>query len=159
MSQIWQTTGSCSVMNGLPRDYVQVHFHCFQQLRVAAKQVLDTLNVNHGDGLVGWHRVPIPVRRHCRPNQGGPTAQHDSYTSALAHEIDVICRAIGVPRTDMMFGKSTIHTAAYGSKGKEPDECIWPPTRQHVGGRPDGWPTLVIETGVSESITQLRQDA
>ncbi|THC91895.1 hypothetical protein EYZ11_008647 [Aspergillus tanneri] len=84
MSQIWQTTGSCSVMNGLPRDYVQVHFHCFQQLRVAAKQVLDTLNVNHGD----------------------------------AHEIDVICRAIGVPRTDMMFGKSTIHTAAYGSKGK-----------------------------------------
>ncbi|KAL4883456.1 hypothetical protein BJY04DRAFT_216276 [Aspergillus karnatakaensis] len=37
---------------------------------------------------------------------------------------------------------------------RQPDECFWPDTR-----RPSSWPTLVIETGLTESLSRLQRDA
>lgn len=44
------------------------------------------------------------------------------------------------------------------TKGKEPDDGFIPPSRYTMPPNL-GWPTLIIETGVSESISQLRADA
>lgn len=46
---------------------------------------------------------------------------------------------------------------AGGRYGKQPDECLWPPARR--GGQTITWPTLVFETGVSESLSRRRRDA
>ncbi|EAW17080.1 uncharacterized protein NFIA_004360 [Aspergillus fischeri NRRL 181] len=45
------------------------------------------------------------------------------------------------------------------NKGKEADDCFIPPTRQARGNQSTGWPSLVIDAGVSESLTRLREDA
>ena len=54
---------------------------------------------------------------------------------------------------------TTTHPGTYSRKGKQPDQCFWPVTRQPTGGQLREWPTLVIETGVSESLPKLREDA
>ncbi|KAJ5948562.1 hypothetical protein N7454_001869 [Penicillium verhagenii] len=45
------------------------------------------------------------------------------------------------------------------NKGKQADQAFIPPRRLPVPGQRHGWPTLVIETGVSESLPRLREDA
>jgi hypothetical protein len=66
---------------------------------------------------------------------------------------------MGVPKLQMTWGMTTTHSGTHSRKGKQPDQCFWPATRQPTGGQLRSWPTLVIETGVSESLPKLRADA
>lgn len=46
------------------------------------------------------------------------------------------------------------------NKGKQADQGFLPSSRRPLTpGLPPGWPTLTIETGLSESLSQLRKDA
>lgn len=45
------------------------------------------------------------------------------------------------------------------TKGKQGDQAFIPPSQCPSPQRPAGWPTFVIETGVSESLSRLRGDA
>ncbi|KAJ5963493.1 uncharacterized protein N7479_003369 [Penicillium vulpinum] len=58
------------------------------------------------------------------------------------------------------IGRATHKPAAPVSKGKQADQAFIPPSRFRGRIRPSGlWPTLVIETGVLESLPRLRLNA
>ena len=84
------------------------------------------------------------------------SAAHDATTENLKDDASL---AMGVPKLQMSWGVTTTHPGTYSRKGKQPDQCFWPATRQPTGDQLRGWPTLVIETGVSESLPKLREDA
>jgi hypothetical protein len=66
--------------------------------------------------------------------------------------------AMGIRWFDRRWAMSTTYKPT-ASKGKQPDQCFIPPGRCASPGQPVGWPTFVIETGVSESLPRLREDA
>ncbi|ODM23269.1 hypothetical protein SI65_00858 [Aspergillus cristatus] len=91
-------------------------------------------------------------------------AEHTAVTRELAKTILLECLLAGVPSKEEIYwtGGGTAPTmykvAAGGAnsedKGKQPDDSFLPLTRQ-----PHGWPTLVIESGIPESLPRLREDA
>ena len=60
----------------------------------------------------------------------------------------------GLP-LDSFYDFGTTRFEVPGGRGKEADRALRPDTRI----RADDWPTLVIEVGVAESLSQLRTDA
>lgn len=168
------------LMAGLPNDYALVHFHRFQQVKTVAKQIHDGLAKNDGNqfivvlGLTKTACQRLSSSKDCLEgitfrfmweNQTGlikvvPTAAHEVTTDAIRGEIEFICRSrMGIPRNEIAFGMATTHQPTVGNKGKQADQCFWPSSRQPGPGQQPGWPTLVIETGVTESLHRLREDA
>lgn len=70
-----------------------------------------------------------------------------------------VASVIGIQRDEISFGMRTTHKLTGESRGKQPVQCFWPFSRQPLPGQKPDWPTLVIETGVIESIPRLREDA
>lgn len=169
------------LMSGLPSDYLLVHFHRFHQVKTAAKQVFDAL-IKNEDGnqfivvlsLSETARQRLDGEEDCldgiafrfmwEDNVGlikvVATAEHGITTDAIRGEIDFICRSqMGISRDEIAFGMSTTHKPTAGNKGKQPDQCFWSPSRYPRPGQQPDWPTLVIETGVTESLRRLREEA
>ncbi|KAJ5946896.1 hypothetical protein N7454_003735 [Penicillium verhagenii] len=90
-----------------------------------------------------------------------PGSAHEQVTCYLTNLVWFKIGAMG--RGDYLDELATGGATTYrptGNKGKEADQCFIPAHRKGLhGAAPPGWPTLVIETGVSESLTRLRQDA
>ncbi|CAK7562574.1 MAG: hypothetical protein SEPTF4163_000422 [Sporothrix epigloea] len=61
-------------------------------------------------------------------------------------------RQMGLSDNDLWPALATEFSGNDGSSG-EPDACFLPPER---GRDPGGWPTLVLETGVSQSLESTR---
>lgn len=90
--------------------------------------------------------------------------QHIAVTGELSKNILLECLLAGVPSQEEIYwteggtAPTTYKAAAGGAnskvKGKQPDDSFLPLTRQ-----PNGWPTLVIESGIPESLPRLREDA
>jgi hypothetical protein len=86
-----------------------------------------------------------------------PSARHESVTRRVVFSVNDALTAMGIPwQNGEWVGITTYKPTA--TKGKEPDDAFVPPSRCATLANL-GWPTLVIETGVSESLTQLRADA
>lgn len=170
------------ITSGLPHDYALVHFHSFRQIKAAARQLLDALVQNQGccNQFIAVLSLSETARKRLDNEKGCldgiffrfmwegntglikviPTAEHGCVTQAIQSEIEAILRfGMGIPRSEVMFGMSTTHQPTVENKGNQPDGCFWPPLRQPGPGRPHGWPTLAIETGVTESLQRLREDA
>ncbi|KAJ5717796.1 hypothetical protein N7488_003442 [Penicillium malachiteum] len=61
--------------------------------------------------------------------------------------------------TDYDWMRTTLYKAS-AAKGKQPDDALIPDSRRGPGNiHRYGWPTLVIETGLVETLPQLRNDA
>ncbi|PLB54977.1 hypothetical protein P170DRAFT_460945 [Aspergillus steynii IBT 23096] len=88
-----------------------------------------------------------------------PSIQHNFTTSGLVHYIDQQCILMGVPDNDLAWGRTVTTPGTDTTHGKQPDGCFYPPNRQPLGGQFNGWPSMVIETGVSESLAKLRCEA
>ncbi|GKZ30213.1 hypothetical protein AbraIFM66950_008259 [Aspergillus brasiliensis] len=88
-----------------------------------------------------------------------PSVSHDITTTRTMRCIDHDCMLMGVPRTTYCWGSAVTNPGTVSTHGKQPDNCLYPPNRQPSLGQLNGWPTLVIETGVSESLAKLRRDA
>ena len=88
-----------------------------------------------------------------------PTGAHDITTSELRSYIEDQRRQMGMPRLDILWGSTVTTPGTATTHGKEADECIYPRGREPLGSQFRGWPTLVVETGVSESLAKLRRDA
>ncbi|KAF7115783.1 hypothetical protein CNMCM5793_003423 [Aspergillus hiratsukae] len=84
---------------------------------------------------------------------------HNLTTSGVDHYIDRQCVRMGVADGDLVWGHTIATPGTVTTHGKQPDDCFAPPNRQPLGGQFNGWPSLVIETGVSESLAKLRRDA
>ncbi|GIC86321.1 uncharacterized protein Aud_002689 [Aspergillus udagawae] len=88
-----------------------------------------------------------------------PSHPHGFATSRLRDNIFAALLA-GTSMDDILWGANATHRPTVAAnRGKEADDCFIPPIRQAGQNQPQRWPSLVIGTGVSESLTRLRQDA
>jgi hypothetical protein len=87
-----------------------------------------------------------------------PSGQHEIITAHVVNCVNDVFNTMGIPwqRNGEWVGTTTYKPTP--AKGKQPDNGFVPPSRCATMANL-GWPTLVIETGVSESLTQLRADA
>ncbi|KAJ5263807.1 hypothetical protein N7478_011412 [Penicillium angulare] len=87
-----------------------------------------------------------------------PSSTHDTITERVVRTIDRMIYSMGISIGDGEWAGSTTYRPTSG-KGKESDNCFVPVSRCLCQIAQDGWPTFVIETGLSEGLDQLRQDA
>ncbi|KXG54575.1 uncharacterized protein PGRI_077190 [Penicillium griseofulvum] len=86
-----------------------------------------------------------------------PRGEHEIAISQFTTVIHDKLKAMGLPRREVVWvGSKTYHS---GTKGMEADNSYLPPSRHARPIENAGYPSLVIETGVSDSLDQLRQDA
>ncbi|GIK05235.1 hypothetical protein Aspvir_009339 [Aspergillus viridinutans] len=173
---------SSNIMSGLPDDYITHPFTSLSKLNIEAERVLERLNQNDdaGNQYILVLNLPRAIRTHLDEDKNvlqginfrlmfdGTTAlikivpshPHEYATSRLRDNITFSAVLAGMSMDDILWsGKTTHRPSVAANKGKEADDCFIPPTRQAGRNQPPGWPSLVIETGVSESLTRLRQDA
>jgi hypothetical protein len=90
-----------------------------------------------------------------------PSQAHNATTDKVTRRIDRQLDAMGLNWSEAVW----LATATYkptASKGKQPDQAFLPPARCPIRFPrflSSGWPTFVIETGVSESLNRLRENA
>ncbi|GFG09900.1 hypothetical protein IFM5058_04656 [Aspergillus udagawae] len=172
---------SSNITSGLPDDYVTHPFTSLSRLNIEAQRVLERLGENDdaGNQYILVLNLPRAIRSQLDENKNvleainfrlmfdGTTAlikivpshPHESATSRMRDNIFASLLP-GTSMDDILWGGNTSHRPTVAAnRGKEADDCFIPPTRQGGRNQPQGWPSLVIETGVSESLTRLRQDA
>ncbi|KAL4780853.1 hypothetical protein BJX76DRAFT_364024 [Aspergillus varians] len=170
---------SLSLISGLPTGYVVRTFSRFQRLQSDAKEILQSLKENH-DGnqwlvVLGLSRSTIQKLDDDHGSLGGveyrfqwegtsglikvlPSYTHDMTTDMVTRTIDDKLSAMGIRTVDRRWaGTSTYKPTT--TKGKQGDQAFVPPSRCPSPQRAVDWPTVVIETGVSESCPRLREDA
>lgn len=168
--------GPSSIEKGLPANHPHFQFTSLKQLEDAATVVFDLLHENEGQGnqFLLVHNVPRDVIELLVNNKNAlrsipfrlqwfngkalikvvPGYSHDSITHAFSSRIDRVWLS-ATPDEGRWGGTSTY---TFTSGGKQGDQIFWPTSREPFGGLPPGWPTLVVETGVSESRPRLLED-
>ncbi|KAG2016957.1 hypothetical protein GB937_005861 [Aspergillus fischeri] len=171
-------------MADLPQSYQLRSFSTYstpKQLHNAVKAIHDQLEQNDWQGnqwlvIMGMSQAAIDRlsnKPDCLPGisfrfmwigttgliKVVPPIAHDLTTSGVSHYIDRQCIRMGVADNDLVWGLTVTTPGTVTTHGKQPDNCFYPPNRQPLGGQFNGWPSLVIETGVSESLRKLRRDA
>lgn len=168
-------------MSSLPPNYVMRTFSSMKALIANARAILGELNKNQdgGNQYLLVLSLPTAIRVHLDTDKNAldgipfrlmfdgasalvkfiPSFAHDASTRRLAENILFSCLAIGVPREQTCWASTTTYRTRTSNKGKQPDDCFLPWSRQpHGPQQPLNWPTLVIESGVSESLPKLRED-
>lgn len=87
-----------------------------------------------------------------------PTAEHETVTTRMVLSVNDALSTMGLDWGDAEWVGTTTYKRGVGT-GQQPDNAFVPPSRCTTPVRSVGWPTLVIETGMSESLSQLRDDA
>ncbi|KAJ5907813.1 hypothetical protein N7495_000495 [Penicillium taxi] len=87
-----------------------------------------------------------------------PNEPHDTVTRRTQLTIHNAMLGMGMRWQSSQWMGTTTYGPAIG-KGKQADDAFVPPPRCKPQVMKTGWPTLVIETGDSEGISQLRGDA
>ena len=82
-----------------------------------------------------------------------PTAEHESSHRKFGSRLDVRAADMGLADEFSCVGATTFKTPRWSKEG---DSC-WKP--MSIRPRKEDWPTIVLESGWSESLTKLRQDA
>ncbi|KAI9926367.1 hypothetical protein MW887_004131 [Aspergillus wentii] len=169
-----------SPLSDLPKDHILYTFITIKALENIAENILDKLDRNENQGnqylvVLGLTKPAYARLAGDDPRLGSipyritldgsigiikliPSCSHQAVASDLQQQIQRILTTIGVPFSDYAWRRSAIYTGLSSSTQKEPDECLVPGSRMPTGST-QGWPTLVIETGISESLPRLRNDA
>ncbi|CAG8892280.1 unnamed protein product [Penicillium egyptiacum] len=160
-------------MSGLPEGRIVRTFSRMGTLQVEARNILKWFE-DHDDGnqwIVVLGLPPNIIERldnDPHTSLGGVTYRfqweqttglikvvsshiHEGVTRQFANFVTSKLVGMGIP---LWFGATTYRFSA--GKGKQGDDVFVPPSRCLLTV---GWPTLVIETGFSESLPRLRQDA
>ena len=172
-------TAALSLPSALPDNYMVQVFSSMKRLRVAANEVFTSLDNKQSTNqwlLVLGLSSPVIRRldedRNCleRINyrfqwQGRsglikviPTNQHETITTRVMFSVNDALAAMGLHWKDSEWVGHITYKSNL-AKGKQPDNAFVPPSRCTTTLSTIGWPTLVIETGMSESLSQLRADA
>ncbi|KAF4212562.1 hypothetical protein CNMCM8980_000769 [Aspergillus fumigatiaffinis] len=172
---------SSNITSGLPEDSVTHPFTSLTRLNMEAQWVLQTLDQNDdaGNQYILVLNLPRAIRARLDENKNVlqginfrlmfdgttalikivPSEPHETATSRLRDNISVSAVLAGTSMDDILWsGKTTHRPSVAANKGKQADDCFIPPTRQPRGNQPQGWPSLVIETGVPETLNRLRQE-
>jgi hypothetical protein len=87
-----------------------------------------------------------------------PSQAHDATTDKVTRVVDRKLDAMGLDWSNAAWLVTAIYKPT-ASKGKQADQAFLPPARCPNGLPTSAWPTFVIETGVSESLDRLRENA
>lgn len=169
-----------ALIKGLPTGYIVRAFTHFEQLEADAERILQGLQeTQYGNQwivVIGLSESAIEVLDGEERSLLGTDfrfqwegsiglikvvpSPHNMITDPVTRAVDDRLRAMGVHREDISWAGTTTYKPT-PTRGKQGDQAFLPrsrcpcPSRQ----RPLGWPTLVIETGVSASRPRLREDA
>lgn len=169
---------SRGLMDQLPPGYVTRNFTNMRRLRLAATEILQSLQNNESQNqwlvvlglssrtieqLASDNSLLDVAYRFQWEGQCGlikviPSGAHDVITGRVVIAINEVLSSMGVSLADGDWMRATTYRPTTG-RGKEADDCFVPPSRCNTQVAQTGWPTFVIETGMSESLSQLRQDA
>ncbi|KAH8424097.1 uncharacterized protein LDX57_001854 [Aspergillus melleus] len=172
--------GPYAITNGLPEGHISIEFTTLGELSRLATVVLDRLKDDvEGNQYLLVRQVPMQVITRLAEDANTldaipfrlewdgdtilikvlPGFLHESPTYRLSSHVDREATLMGVSRSDGSWGGASNYTSPTGTKGKQGDQIFWPRSRAPVSGTPPGWPTLVLETGVTESRNRLEEDA
>ncbi|KXG45557.1 uncharacterized protein PGRI_033240 [Penicillium griseofulvum] len=167
-------------MSNLPDGHVVHHFTDFKLLCACAKTLVESLqskSENQWLVVLGLSQSDIQrldedhnclegiEYRFSWEGQTGlikivPSFEHDSVTDALTRAVDLSLIKMGLVSTTNRKWVATTTYKPTVNKGKQADQGFLPPSRRPpIPGSSPGWPTLAIETGLSESLSQLRHNA
>lgn len=167
-----------SLMLGLPSNYLTSFRPRLKQLQQTAEQIFESLKENP-DGnqwLVLFGLTPATIQRldtdqsilgvDYRFQWEDTTGllkivhshAHNITTDQIIRSIDDRLSTMGIRFVHRTWGATSTHKPTT-AKGKQGDQIFLPPSRCPSPGQPAGWPTFAIETGVSESLPRLREDA
>lgn len=171
---------SSSIMSELLDGYVLHHFSRFKLLRTCAKMLVESLQTKSANQWIVVLGLPqsaigkldedhsclggVEYRFAWEGNAGlikiVPSFEHDSVTDGFTRVLDLHLIGMGLVSATSRKWVATTTYKPTANKGKQADQGFLPPSRRpSAPGLPPGWPTLTIETGLSESLSQLRQDA
>ncbi|KAF4214439.1 hypothetical protein CNMCM5878_009249 [Aspergillus fumigatiaffinis] len=165
--------------DGVTSTAITRTYTSMKQLKQAARSVLETLHANDCDGnqwigVLGLTKEAIDRLDNDKECLGGvnfrfewegatglikviPSATHESLVNDFALKVGSNLQNMGIHWTDRRWIGTTTYKPA--NKGKQGDQGFTPPSRQVVQGETRGWPTLVLEVGVSASMAKLRSSA
>lgn len=167
-----------SLVSNLPDGYVVRSYSHMRGVQRAAEEIVESLdekkNSNQWLVILGLSKgdiQQIDEDGHCL---GGvnyrfqwegttglfkivPSMSHGTVTAQITRFIDGMFPTHGISISNALWVRTTTYKGL--NKGKQADDAFLPPSRQAGRSKKPGWPTLVIETGVSESLPQLRADA
>lgn len=165
----------------LPEGYPTVTFSNFKKLALEAQSVSTKLEARNGNAnqyililnLSEYAKnrlkdeadlLGVPFRFEWDGNMGIvkvlPKRNHESPKNRFQAHVDDKFTLMGIPRSDREWGGAGQNEGNVSTKGKQPDQKFQPPSRFPAPGQQsEPWPTLVIETGASESLQKLREDA
>jgi len=168
------------VMSGLPSNHLLKAYTSMTSLTTAARFVLDNLNQNNdaGNQYIVVLGLPKSIRTHLNEDKNAldgigfrfmfedavglikivPSYAHDATTRKVSQTMTIKMVGMGVSEDDIGWAATTTYRSPIGQKGKQGDDIFLPPPRQGLHGQPPSWPTLVIESGVSESLPKLHDD-
>ena len=173
---------SISLLSNLPEGCVTRTWKNFHILQQAASEVYNTLQENEHAGnqfiaVLSLSKHAIQRLSDEKNVLGGikfrfafegavglikiiPSAGHDRSTDDLTRMMDreFLLRGTFAPM-NYSWGSTSRHPATVSSSQKEPDQCLFPIARRPTMTSFNGWPTLVLETGVSESLPRLQADS
>ncbi|CAG8078830.1 unnamed protein product [Penicillium salamii] len=169
---------SISIFAGLPEHHVVRNFSHFRGFRTEVETISQSLRQGGGNQYLVLLNVPLRVLtmldhhdKECGPInyrlnwQGNtalvkvvPSGAHECITSAFCDIIKEIHHQMGCFWTSLGWVLATTYTSRWGD-GMQADNAFVPEARLRLGLPPTQWPTLVVETGVSESLAHLREDA
>ncbi|KAJ5392784.1 hypothetical protein N7465_011758 [Penicillium sp. CMV-2018d] len=168
------------LMAGLPENHIVHSFSHLELLKVEAEKILKWFEKND-DGnqwivVLGLRKPTIEqLTNNHHTSLGGityrfqwegliglikvvPSGLYESLTDRFVDIVKFKISARNIPFEESLWVGSKTYKPAVG-KGREGDQAFVPPSRCSNGIRNVGRPTLVVETGVSESLPRLRQDA
>jgi hypothetical protein len=181
MSQSGAAVPACpSLLQGLPTGYVVRVFTQLKHLQADAENILQLLQETQ-DGsqwLVVLDLSTSIIRildDEDHSTLGGveyrfqwdgstglikvvPSYTHDMITDQVTRSMDDKLYAMDIHAFEKCWAANAIYKPT-PTKGKQGDQAFLPPSRCPSAQRAAGWPTLVIETGVSQSLPRLREDA
>ncbi|KAJ6061987.1 uncharacterized protein N7446_006107 [Penicillium canescens] len=169
-----------SLISGLPDDYITTPFSKLEYQCEIAEGISESLNENRGGNQ--WLLVSSLPARMTRKLDGEerdilgppyrfqwegstglikvipPSFGHGVIISRLVMAMGRKFHRMGIEDSEYDWGGRT--TFKPTKKGKQADETFFPQHRlpSSLSNR-CGWPTLVIERGVSESLRRLREEA
>lgn len=168
------------LMSDLPEDRIVRTFSRLKLLKVEAQKIMESFEQND-DGnqfivvlslrqptiekLANDHHTSLGGVTYRFQWEGStglikvvPSGSHELATDRFVDAVKSNLRGMGIRSEESVWVGAKTYTPAMG-KGKEGDQAFVPPSRCNNGVTTAGRPTLVIETGVSESLPRLRQDA
>ena len=89
-----------------------------------------------------------------------PSGGHERSTDDLMRMMDKVFLTMGFSsKANYSWAGATRHSGMVSNSEREPDQCLFPAALCPTVDKFNGWPTLVLETGVSESLPWLQADS